>query len=226
MKPLNWRLAAASMFAAGLMWPAAHADVIDFEPAALGGVYLPGDSFSQGSFVLTALMDFGVVDTVAALGAVAPSGNAGSFYFASNDGRLNLAAAAAAPFSLDGFSAAFVPLEPASTQATVLVARGTLQDNSLVTAVWQFAPSNTSSFPFTAYAGAAFDAFSNLKQVEFFACSWVGGVACTMPTMNNGQFAIDDISVTVVPEPQSALLMALGLAGMAGLGLRRRRDAR
>lgn len=226
MKTPPWRLAAGALLAVALHSPAVHADVVDFDPVDLSGVYLPGDSFSQGSFVLTTLGDFGVVDTAAALGLLAPSGNATPFYFASNDGRLSLAHATSAGFSLDGFSAAFVALDPPSLQATVLVARGTLQDDSQVTAVWQFAPSNTSSFPFTAYAGASFAAFDKLKAVEFYACSWVGGVACTEPTLNNGQFAIDNIAVTVVPEPQSVMLMALGLAGMAGLGLRRRRDVR
>ncbi len=226
MNPQPWRLAAGALLAAAALLPAAHADVIDFNPDALSGVYLPGDSFTQGSFVLTALGDFGVVDTAAALGPLAPSGNATPFYFASNDGRLRIVQAAAAGFSLDGFSAAFVSLDPPSAQTTVLVARGTLMDDSQVTASWQFAPSNTSSYPFTAYAGASFGAFGNLKQLEFYACSWIGGVACTAPTLNNGQFAIDNISVTVVPEPHSVLLMALGLVGVAGLGLRRRRDVR
>ncbi|MDO9075015.1 MAG: NF038120 family PEP-CTERM protein [Rubrivivax sp.] len=226
MNPQPWRLAAGALLAAALLSPTAHADVVDFDPEELSGVYLPGDSFTQGSFVLTALGDFGVIDTATALGALAPSGNNTPFYFASNDGRLSLAHATSAGFSLDGFSAAFVALDPPSAQSTVLVARGTLQDDSQVTAVWQFAASNTSSFPFTAYVGASFGVFDNLKQVDFYACSWVGGVACTEPTLNNGQFAIDNIAVTVVPEPHSALLMALGLAGVAGLGLRRRRDVR
>lgn len=214
-------LAPAAMAAAASFTAQAHAaTVIDFEGPDLGGLYLPGDSFAQAGFTLTTLFDFGVVDTAAGLGAAAPSGNATQFYFNSNDGALRLAQTGGGAFDLMGFSAAFVPLDPASAQATVIVARGTLQNDSLVSAVWQFAPSNTSSFPFTAYAGAAFSAFNNLKQVDFYACSWVGGVACGAPTQNNGQFAIDNISVSAVPEPGAALLLALGLAGLA---LHRRR---
>lgn len=226
MKHTPWRLAAGALCAAAWLSPAAHADVVDFEPAELAGVYFPGDSFVQGGWVLSTLGDFGLIDSAVALGTQAPSGNATQFYFASNDSQLRLTAEGGLGFSLEGFSAAFVALDPPSTQATVIVARGTLLDDSQVTAYWEFAPSNTSSFPFTAYAGSTFAAFTNLKQVEFFACSWTDGVACSAPTQNNGQFAIDDISVSVVPEPASALLMALGLAGFAGLGLQRRRAAR
>lgn len=38
-----------------------------------------------------------------------------------------------------------------------------------------------------------------------------------------GVAGFDDVTITAVPEPTSALLMALGLAGIAGLGLARRR---
>ena len=198
----------------------AQADVISFEAAATAGLYLPGESFSEGGFVLTTLIDVGIVDTAAALGTQATTGNATQFYFASNDGGLRVASTTGIGLNLSGFSAAFVAQDPASLQSTVLVARGTLQNNSTVTASFAFGTSSTTNFPFVSYGGASLAAFTNLQRVEFFACSWVGGVACSVPTANNGQFAIDNISVSVVPEPGAALLLALGLAGV---GLRNRR---
>ncbi len=215
----------AAMVAAGLLALTAlpaHADVIDFEGDSVAGLYFPGDSFSVGGFVLTAMDDFGVVDTAAALGSQAPTGNATQFYFASNDGGLSVVAAGPLGFDLTGFSAAFVALDPPSLQNTVLVARGTLQDDSAVTASFAFGSSSTANHPFVDYSGASLAAFSNLKQLDFYACSWVGGVACTEPTMNNGQFAIDNLMLSPVPEPAAALLLALGLAGV---GLRARRAA-
>jgi len=186
-------------------------------------VLLPGSSLSFGAYVVTALVDFGVVDVAAALGAVGPSGNATQFYFNSNDGRLRLTRNDGLAFSLDGLSTAFVPLDPPSTQPTQLWALGTRADGSAVNATFGYAASSGSSFPFTTYGGLA--GMTDLVSVEFRSCA-NGGLPCSVPTLNNGQFAIDNIAVTVVPEPHSALLMALGLAGVAGLGLRRRRGAR
>lgn len=224
MKTLNsTRLLGAALAAAALSALPAHADVINFEGAASVGLYLPGQSFSEGAFVLTALNDFGIVDSAGALGPQAPTGNATQFYFASNDGRLRLTTASGLGLNLGGFSAAFVALDPPSAQTTVLVARGTLQDNSTVSASFAFGSSTNANFPFVSYSGASFSAFNNLRQVDFFACSWVAGLACTVPTANNGQFAIDNITVSVVPEPGAALLLALGLAGVA---VRARRTAR
>ena len=219
------RLLGAAMAAVTLCALPAQADVISFEAAATAGLYAPGESFSEGAFRLTALNDFGIVDTAAALGTQAPTGNATQFYFASNNGALRVASISGLGLNLAGFSAAFVALDPPSLQTTVLVARGTLQNNSTVLASFAFGSSSTTNFPFVSYGGASLAAFSNLQQVEFFACSWVGGVACSVPTANNGQFAIDNISVSVVPEPGAALLLALGLAGLALRTCRPRRTA-
>ena len=223
--PLLRSAAVASAFAFPL---AQAATVIDFEPAALTGLYLPADTFVQGGYTLTTKNDFGIIDTAPALGGVSPTGNATQFYFNANDGALSLARTDTAAFSLEGFSAAFVPLDPASTQVTVIVATGTKLDNSVVTASWTFASSLTSHYAFGSYAGpAAFAPFTGLAKVEFRACSWVGGVACTQATQDNGQFAIDDILVSAVPEPTITVLMTLGLLGLGvGLRLPARRNAR
>ena len=215
MKTRFGRHALGAMLLALALAPAAQADVIDFEPPALAGVYLPGESFTQGAYTLSTLFDFGVIDTAAALGSQAPTGNATQFYFASNDGRLRLARSDGLAFSLDGLSIAFVPLDPPSTQLTQLWAFGTRADGSAIAVGATYGTGNGSSFPFTGYQILG---MTNLVSVEFRSCAGSDSL-CSVPTLNNGQFAIDNISVSVVPEPGAALLMALGVAGLA---LRRR----
>ncbi len=227
MTQIFGRLLRAATITTTLGLPLAHgATVIDFEPEALTGLYFPGDSFSEGDFTLTTKLGFGTVDVAAALGSLAPTGNATQFYFNANDAALGLARTDGALFSLSGFSAAFVPLEPAVAQTTVLVAVGVKADDSTVSAFWTFASSATSHFPFSSYASAAdFAAFGSVKSIEFHACSLVDGLTCTVPTMNNGQFAIDDIvvsAVSAVPEPSTMVSMALGLFGLGLVRLSRR----
>jgi hypothetical protein len=221
MNPSIARLLGAAALALGSASPSQASTVIDFDPIDLVGLYAAGESFTQGGYQMTAQLDFGTVDFAAALGAVAPSGNATQFYFAANSGSLRVAPLDASPFRLNSFSAAFVPLDPPSLQTTVIVAKGTTVADVEVIASWSFGSSATTNFPFTSYV--ALPAFDNLKRVEFYACSLVGSSICTQPTLNNGQFAIDNISVTAIPEPGTAVLLTLGVLG---LGLRTRRSLR
>lgn len=220
-------LSAAALAAAALA-PLASAQAqtvtVDFEGAALSGLYLPGDTMSVGGFTLTTLVDFGIVDSAGALGMVAPTANATQFYFNSNEGRLRITRPDGLPFSLGNFDAAFVPLDPPSTQLTNLIVTGTRSDNTILSGAAGYEVGIGGTNPFLTFAFPP-GLFSDLVSLEFRSCV-VGGAVCALPNLNNGQFAIDNIVLTAVPEPGAALLFALGLVGMAGLRRQARRDAR
>ena len=218
----------AAIACLGLLPQAQAVTVITFDTSA-PNLYLDGDSFSESGFRMTTEHDFGTVDNADALGDAAPSGNGTQFYFNSNDGDLLIDREDGASFSLAGFSAAFVPLIPSPSQAQItgIVAYGVTNSGDHLATYFGFGSSATSHFPFIKFDNSAgdFTRFSQLSGVYFFACA-LTGTSCDLATQNNGQFAIDDILVTPVPEPSTTVLLALGLVGVMGaasLGSRRRR---
>lgn len=216
--------AAAAIFGAFTLAPPAHATfsaTVDFEDPGLTGLYFAGDSFSQHGFTLSVDFDAGIVDTAAALGGSSPTGNPTQFYSQLNDGGLILRSADGSRFNLTSFDAAFVPLSPAALGTTVIVAFATYPDASTSGVAWLFAGSSSSHFPFAHYGNPAdFAGLTGLLSVEFFACTFDGVSVCASPTNNNGQFAIDNISGVILPEPSGLAMLPVALLGMALAGRR------
>ncbi len=224
MSKLFRRLCASAALLAAFAGPQAQAAVVlTLDSPALSGLYFPGDSFSTYGYTLTAGFDAAILDTAASLGNVSPTGNASQFYSQLNQGELLLRRGDGGLFNLNGFDAAFIPLDPAAAGTTVMVAYATFADGSQGGVFWDFGASGNSHFPFVTYDNPAdFGFFTNVTLVEFFACTFdpTNG-PCAAAIQNNGQFAIDNINV--VPEPGMGGLLALCLAGLA---LTRRRAAR
>lgn len=217
---------AALVAAAFLPQAQAQTTVLDFEGDALANLYFPGESFEQRGFTMTAGHDFGIVGKNLDVGSTAPFGNASQYYFNSNDGDLLITRTDGGTFSLDGFSAAFVPLLPAPTpaQTIVIVAFALAADGTEFGTYFGLGTSANNSYPFLTFAGAAdFGVFKNLVAVDFFGCVLTSSSVCAVASRNNAQFAIDNVVVTTpVPEPSTYALMALGLAGLALLRNRRK----
>ena len=227
MKKMIRQLYISAAIAAAALSPQVHAaTLIDFEPPALTGLYFAGDSFTQNGYKMTVGFDAGIVDNAGAFSSGGPTGNPTQFYAQLNEGELILEREDGGLFSLDGFDAAFAPLNPLAGGTTALIVLGTFADATTVGLGFQFLGSGSDRFPFGTYNNAIdFANFTNVKQIEFFACSFNGTNFCTTPLQNNGQFALDNIHVTSapIPEPTTVALFSLGLVGLA---LSRRRSAR
>ncbi len=229
MKTMFRRLTAVAAIVGAALLPQAQAStVIDFEGDALNGLYFVGDSFSQSGFRMDVLFDAATVDIATGLGSAAPSGSQGQFYTQSNDGELLITRADGGLFSLDGFSAAYVPINTQANPLTVIVALGTFADASTSGVAWDFGAATAGVFPFVTYTNSAgdFNGFKNLTSLEFFSCSDTAAGLCTVLT-NDGTFALDNVLLTAaVPEPGTGVMLVAGLLGLLGLARRKARAAR
>jgi hypothetical protein len=214
-RPLHRSAAAAMLACAAFSAPTQAMTLLDFEPPSLTGLYLAGESFEQAGYQMNVVYDAATVDVASGLGEAAPTGNASQFYTQLNEGALHLSRPDGMLFTMHGFDAAFVPLVPAAAGQTAIAVVATYADNTTDGFAWLF-DRNFASY------NTDFNAYSNVKSLDFFACSFDGANVCTSPLQNNGQFAIDNISVTAVPEPSAAALLGLGLAALL---LRRRAAA-
>jgi hypothetical protein len=204
--------------------------------------YNTGDAFTEAGFTLRVANSASAEpDAVGLVGALIDSDNAfacvltacpvgsGSTYFAGlNDGMLNLTIAGAAGFRIDGLRYAFVAPTAGLPNFSYgqLVLTGTTQTGSTISVANAF-PGQNAAGRFTFDQFMVDSAFRNttLTSLTLNACLFDANGDCFSDrdfTMNQAQFALDDLDLTVIPEPTSVALTLLGLAGLSSVSRRRR----
>jgi hypothetical protein len=234
-------LAAAALFCVG----AANAYVIDFENADVSGApFAPlltdWDYVQQGTFSIGAYDQHNqkapdgslvgaLVDGSNCLDSVCPGGNATTYLASVNDSAVFLWDGGSA-MTMSSLDAAFLGPVASNTTAAFLVIESDRPDGTFASGYFSLDinPDGSTSFEHYLIANATLFAGStgtltsgritNMFAYAYYCDSASG---CSLAASNKGQFGIDNISVTSVPEPSSWLLMGLGLAGVAAVRRRR-----
>lgn len=202
--------------------------------------YNSDDAFFQGSFRMqvrnsasAAADDYGLVgalvdgaDPFGCSTTACPAGNPSTYYAGLNDGALDFSRSDNLAFTIDGLQFAFIgPVGGLPNLAFgQLALTGTLAGGGSVTVRNDFpGQDNGGAFRFEQFLLGGFGA-NALTSLRIDACLYDSNGACSfdhMATQNQAQFAIDNVQLSLVPEPAAPLMLLVGL-GAVGLVMRRR----
>lgn len=235
-RKLHQLVRAAVCGAALAALPAAQATVLDFESVAAGEVgHL--QTFQHGGYDLMGYSN--AVDALPgdAVGMVADGldpgtcanlmcpANDGHYYQGLNDGVLVITASTPhQQFRLSSLDASFIGSTPGATypaQAGILSVYGVFADGTSANEQYRLDGPGANGFQFGHFLTSKGFASQQFVEVDIFAYSCDANVKCVAFTDNKGQFALDNVAVTAVPEPSNWLMLGLGLLGMGALARRR-----
>ena len=226
-----------ALLGAALCAPAAQADTITFEGMATGGIG-NGDVLLTKGFKLTSFSNDVEADLGSLSGAIfdgtdlgvcsdgglaCPVNDKSNFYAGLADGSVFLAnAGAGGKVRLAGFDASFIGAGGTyPALAGVLQVWGFKADNSAMTLQYALGGPGVNGFEMLSRTVDAAFAATDFVQLAFYGYACDGQNCYDINTLK-AQFALDNINVTAVPEPSTAAVMLLGLAGVAAMSRRRR----
>jgi hypothetical protein len=240
---MNWkmtrlsRLACAAVLGSAAVALPLHAEILDFEglaPRAVGytdvlehkGYTLTGESGLDdalpGDLVGGVMNGSHPTDCV---WLACPGNNPGSYYAGLNDGVMLLSRQDHQAFSLQSLDASFIgPFQGvgAPEVAGILRIQGFRADHSYTSFDIEL-PTIDNKFYFDSYSTAAFGSQQFVSLAFFaFSCDYSGD--CTAFETNQGQFAIDNLNVSLapVPEPASYAMFGAGLLAVGAISRRRK----
>lgn len=160
--------------------------------------------------------------------AACPQGATGNYLAILNDGGVNFSRADNQAFTLAGFDYSFIA--PVTGLPNMnwgqLQLSGTLSDGQVISTSLAF-PGQGSDGNYYFQSASMLGGFSNhvFTGLTFNACIFNDTGACSnsldFPAFNQGQFALDNINVSAVPEPSTYMLMLAGLGAIGMLSRRR-----
>lgn len=232
------KLFGAAVFGATVLAAPAQAETITFEDLAYYGPILGNDVVATGNYGIgfyanrsdgagTLVGTIVTPDYSESDGAAFPVNNQTNYYASLNDGYADIVNLdPGVRFAVNAFDASFVggtaALSGYPAISGLLRIQGILSGGGSVTETYQLAGPGASGFNFAHYeTSAAFR--SNLFTeilVYGFACNTAGN--CNAFTTDRGQFALDNLALTEVPEPASMALFGLGMVGLTVAARRRK----
>ncbi|MET0265607.1 MAG: NF038120 family PEP-CTERM protein [Duganella sp.] len=233
-------LAAAALGALALMSAApAMADVINFESVG-PGIYGGGETFTDAGYTLSVIDSpagaagfAGAVldgtDPNACDVAACPTGNSSFYYAGLNDGSLKIQRADNTQFRISGLDYGFLApvgnLDPFSYGQLTVV--GTKSDGGILSFAYDFPVLSQGASPFVSLSLLNDFGSATLSSLTIGSCLFDGNGGCfsvLSGAENLGQFALDNLQVSTVPEPETYAMLGLGL-GLVGWMSRRRSKA-